>query len=230
MWARSSGSTVRPACFRCLAASPIWAVFQRRSASGTKRETGPRPGALRPGRSDGKDVLQYPRHFHRIRSRSHPHSHPLGHGHRPRQGEIARQAAQTVRQTAAGTLPLACQGRIFHQRSHQAFLRLKTNRLSHTQPAPFPLAYDPAPYRNRPDEGASEFGVRVVRRNCRGGGAEGAGKPGRRAGIPEGDGVISPGRGRGWCSMRAIESTVFPHVQHAPDRRSSHTPELSNPA
>ena len=29
-------------------------------------------------------------------------------------------------------------------------LRLKTNRLSYTQPAPFPLAYDPAPYRNRP--------------------------------------------------------------------------------
>ena len=27
---------------------------------------------------------------------------------------------------------------------------LKTNRLSHTQPATSPLAYDPAPYRNRP--------------------------------------------------------------------------------
>ena len=150
MWARSSGSTLSPACFRCLTASPRWAVFQRLSASGTRRETGPQPDALRPGRSDGKAVLQYPRHLRRIRSRSHPHSHPLGHGHRPRQGEIARQAAQTVRQTAAGTLPLACQGRIFHQRSHRAFLRLKTNRLSNTQPAPFPLAYDPAPYRNRP--------------------------------------------------------------------------------
>ena len=33
------------------------------------------------------------------------------------------------------------------------------------------------------------------------GGAAGAGKPGRRAGIPGGDGAISPGRGRGWCSM-----------------------------
>ena len=54
MWAKRSGSTVSPACFRCLTASPRWAVFQRRSASGTRRQTGPRPGALRPGRSDGK--------------------------------------------------------------------------------------------------------------------------------------------------------------------------------
>ena len=52
----------------------------------TGRETGPRPGALRPGRSDGKAVLQYPRHLRRVRSRSHPHAHPRGHGHRPRQG------------------------------------------------------------------------------------------------------------------------------------------------
>ena len=52
--------------------------------------------------------------------------------------------------TAAGTLPHACHRRVFHQRSRRTLLRLKTNRLSHTQPAPFPLAYDPAPYRNRP--------------------------------------------------------------------------------
>ena len=69
----------------------------------------------------------------------------------PSQREIARQAAQTVRPTAAGTLPHACHRRVFHQRSRRTLLRLKTNRLSHTQPAPFPLAYDPAPYRNRPD-------------------------------------------------------------------------------
>ena len=68
----------------------------------------------------------------------------------PRQGEIARQAAQTVRPTAVGTLPHACHRRVFHQRSRRALLRLKTNGLSHTQPAPFLLAYDPAPYRNRP--------------------------------------------------------------------------------
>ena len=61
---------VRPRCAR-----------HRRSASGTRRETGPRPGALRPGRSDGKAVLQYPRHLRRVRSRSHPHAHPRGHGH-----------------------------------------------------------------------------------------------------------------------------------------------------
>ena len=72
-----------------------------------------------------------------------------GNGHRPRQGEIARQAAQIVRQAAAGTLPHACHRRVFHQRSRRAVLHLKINRLSHTQPAPFPLAYDPAPYRNR---------------------------------------------------------------------------------
>ena len=150
MWARSLGSTVSPACFGCLTASPRWAVFQRRSTSGTRRETGPWPGALRPGRSDGKDVLQYPRHLCRVRSPSHPHAHPRGHGHRPRQGEIVRQAAQTVRQTAAGSQPHACHGRVFHQRSRRAPLRLKTNRLSYTQPAPFPSTYDPAPYRNRP--------------------------------------------------------------------------------
>ena len=55
---------VRPRCAR-----------HRRSASGTRRETGPRPGALRPGRSHGQAVLQYPR---RVRSRSHPHAHPRG--------------------------------------------------------------------------------------------------------------------------------------------------------
>ena len=88
MWARSSGSTVRPSCFRCLTASQRWAVFQCRSASGTRRETGPRPGALRPGRSDGKDVLQYPRHLRRVRSRSHPNAYPRGYGHRPRQGGL----------------------------------------------------------------------------------------------------------------------------------------------
>ena len=72
---------IRPGCPR-----------HRRSASGTGRETGPRTGALRPGRSHGKAVLQYPRHLRRVRSRSHPHAHPRGHGHRPRPGEIARQA------------------------------------------------------------------------------------------------------------------------------------------
>ena len=66
-------------------------------------------------------------------------------------GNIARQATQTVRPTAAGTLPHACHRRVFHQRSRRTLLRLKTNRLSHTQPAPFSLAYDPAPYRNRPE-------------------------------------------------------------------------------
>ena len=38
----------------------------RRSASGTRRETGPGPDALQPGRSAGKDVLQYPRHLRRV--------------------------------------------------------------------------------------------------------------------------------------------------------------------
>ena len=79
------------------------------------------------------------------------HAHRQGYDHRPRQGEIARQAAQTVQQTAAGPLPHTRHGRIFHRRSCRALLRLKTNRLSHTQPASFPLAYDPAPYRNRPE-------------------------------------------------------------------------------
>ena len=54
MWAGSSGSTVSPACFRCLTASPRWAVFQRRSASGTRRETGPRPALYDPGDPMGK--------------------------------------------------------------------------------------------------------------------------------------------------------------------------------
>ena len=67
-------------------------------------------------------------------------------------GGIARQAAQTVRPTAAGTLPHACHRRVFHQRSCRDLLRIKTNRLSHAQPTPFPLAYDSAPYRNRPGQ------------------------------------------------------------------------------
>ena len=46
---------------------------------------------------------------------------------------------------------MPCHRRVFHQRSRQALLRIETNRLWHTQPASFPLAYDPAPYRNRPD-------------------------------------------------------------------------------
>ena len=54
---------VRPGCTR-----------HRRPASGTRREPGHRPGALRPGRSHGKDVLQYPRHLRRVRSRSHKHA------------------------------------------------------------------------------------------------------------------------------------------------------------
>ena len=68
---------VRPRCAR-----------HRRSASGTGRETGPRTGALRPGRSHGKAVLQYPRHLRRVRSRPHPHAHPRGYGHRPHQGKL----------------------------------------------------------------------------------------------------------------------------------------------
>ena len=88
---------------------------------------------------------------------SHPHAHPRGHGHRPHPGEIARQAAHTVRPTAAGTLPHACHRRVFHQRSRRTLLRLKTDRLSHTQPAPFPLAYDPVLYRNRPATGSTSL-------------------------------------------------------------------------
>ena len=66
-------------------------------------------------------------------------------------GETARQAAQTLRKTAAGTLPHARHRRVFRQRSRRALLRIKTNRLSHSQPPAFPLAYDSAPYRNRPE-------------------------------------------------------------------------------
>ncbi len=70
--------------------------------------------------------------------------------------------------TAAGTLPHACHRRVFHPRSRRTLLRLKTNRLSHTQPTPFPLAYDPAPYRNRPahlvgDGAAGPLGPAVPR-------------------------------------------------------------------
>ena len=52
-------------------------------------------------------------------------------------------------------ITVADQGTGITQRSRRALLRLKTNRLSHTQPAPLPLAYDPAPYRNRPALGPS---------------------------------------------------------------------------
>ena len=82
------------------------------------------------------------------------------------QGKIAQQAAQAVRPTAVGTLPHACHGRVFHQSSRRAHLSLKTNRLSHTQAASFPLAYDPAPYQNRPDHAPGPVEVReMVRRD-----------------------------------------------------------------
>ena len=51
----------------------------------------------------------------------------------------------------AGTLPHARHRRVSHQRFGRTLLRLKTNRLSHTQPAPLLLAYDSALYLNRPD-------------------------------------------------------------------------------
>ena len=66
-------------------------------------------------------------------------------------GELHGKQPAAVRRTAAGTLTHACHGRVFHQRSRRALLSLKTNRLPHTQPAPFLLAYDPAPCRNRPE-------------------------------------------------------------------------------
>ena len=40
MWARISGSTVRPAFFRCLTASPSWAVFQLNDDGGEQVEPG----------------------------------------------------------------------------------------------------------------------------------------------------------------------------------------------
>ena len=58
--ARSSGSTVRPACCRCLAASPRWAVFQEmtmavRRLSPAMRQCPPRWGGrgFRPGVRSG---------------------------------------------------------------------------------------------------------------------------------------------------------------------------------
>ena len=48
-------------------------------------------------------------------------------------GKLARQAAQTVRPTAAGTLPHARHRRGFHQRSRRTLLCPKTNCVSHTQ-------------------------------------------------------------------------------------------------
>ena len=144
----STAGKVRPGCPR-----------RRRPASGTRRETGPGPDALRPQRPHGEDVLQHPRHLRRVRSRPHPHAHPRGHGHRPRQGEIARQAAQTLRPAAAGTLPQTRDRRVFPQRSRRTLLRLKANRLSRAQPSPVPSACDPAPYRNRPQRGGMSVQV-----------------------------------------------------------------------
>ena len=40
-------------------------------------------------------------------------------------------------------------GEVYNQRFSRTVLRLKTNHQRHTQPTPFPLAYDSAPYRNR---------------------------------------------------------------------------------
>jgi len=63
----------RPGRMAQTASGPHWREPRhRRPASGTRREAGPRPGAPRPGRSHGKDVLQYPRHLRRVRGRPHP--------------------------------------------------------------------------------------------------------------------------------------------------------------
>ena len=52
--------------------------------------------------------------------------------------------------------------------------------------------------------GAGELGVCLVRGSGVRGGAQVPGEPGRRPGLPEGDGPVSAGRGRGWCNMRTI--------------------------
>ena len=100
-----------------------------------------------------------PRHRARMRYASRAETRPAGKVRPgwPRQGEIARQAAQIVLRTAAATLPHECHRHVLHQRSHQAPLSLKTNRPSHTQSASFLLAYDTAPYRNRPVHGGHKI-------------------------------------------------------------------------
>ena len=117
---------VRPGCAR-----------HRRPASGTRRETGPRPGALRPGRSDGKAVLQYPRHLRRVRSRPHPHAHPRGYGHRPRQGKLRgkqpklsdRQQRERCRMHATGEYSISDLAELFSV-SRPTVYRTLNRRLS----------------------------------------------------------------------------------------------------
>ena len=122
----------------------------RRPALGTRRETGPRPHALGPGRSHGQDVLQYPRHLRRVRSRSHPPAHPRGHGHRPRQGKLRgkqpklsdRQQWELCRMHVTGEYSISDLAEIFTV-SRPTVYRTLNRRHS-------PLAYNSAPYRNRP--------------------------------------------------------------------------------
>ena len=110
--------------------------------SATRRETRPRPDALRPGSIPWERCSS-------ISPPPSPSSKPISSACAPARawpspaprGNCAALvapggAAQTVRPTAAGTLPHACHRRVFHQRSRRARLRLKTNRLSHAQPVP----------------------------------------------------------------------------------------------
>ena len=62
------------------------------------------------------------------------------HGKKPKLSD--RQQLELCRMPATGEYSISDLS--------ETLLRLKTNRLSRTQPVPVPLAYDPAPYRNRP--------------------------------------------------------------------------------
>jgi len=69
------------------------AIADQLQECGVKRALG--RALYDPDRSFGQDVLQHPRNLRRVRGRSHPPAHPRGHGHRPRQRKLTRQATQT---------------------------------------------------------------------------------------------------------------------------------------
>ncbi len=104
----------------------------RRPASGPMRETGSRPDALRPGRSDGKMFFNSLDAFSEfgadlIRTRSRE-----GMAIARARGKFRGKQPKLSNRQPAGTLPHPCHPRVFHQRSRRAILRLITNHQSNT--------------------------------------------------------------------------------------------------
>ena len=133
MWARSSGSMISPACFRCLTACAEMGGIPVNDDGGEQAE---------PGHSVVLALTRAVAYF-RPNARCGTRSSA---GYAP--SAVRWRARQLLR---LGMFHLT----VTHSSQLHSAVR-KGNRLSHTQPASFPLAYDSAHYRNRPEDRYSD--------------------------------------------------------------------------